>query len=182
MIAHEVAGKYAGAVFQSAKAKGLLDLALDQFGQLKLLIDSEPRMLEFLSAPSASDEDKVALIRRLFEGSLETLFIEFLVVLINKRRVRFLPVIIDEVIRLVEAQKGIGRATVTTAVPLSEDQREKIIARLEKRSNLSVRLEEKVDPAVIGGAVIMMDGQIIDGSIRHGLNRIEEQLTRVRVH
>lgn len=182
MIAHEVAGKYAGAVFQSAKAKGLLDPALDQFGQLKLLIDSEPKLLAFLSAPSASDEDKVALVRRLLEGRLETLFIEFLVVLINKHRISFLPGIIDEIIRLVEAQKGIGRATVITAVPLSGDQREKIIARLEKRSSLSVRLEEKVDPAVIAGAVVIMAGQIIDGSVRYGLSRIEEQLTRVRVH
>jgi F-type H+-transporting ATPase subunit delta len=67
-------------------------------------------------------------------------------------------------------------------MPLSDDQREKVIARLEKRSSLSVRLEEKVDPSVIGGAVVIMAGQIIDGSIRYGLNRIKEQLTRVRVH
>lgn len=182
MIAHEVAGKYAGAIFQSARAKGLLDRAFDQFGQLRQLIKSEPTLLKFLGAPSASDEDKVALVRRMFEGRLERLFIEFLVVLINKHRISFLPGIIDEFIRLIEAQKGIGRATVITAVPLSDDQREKVVARLETRSGLSVRLEEKVDPAVIGGAVVLMAGQIIDGSVRYGLNRIEEQLARVRVH
>ncbi len=89
---------------------------------------------------------------------------------------------IDEFIRLVEDAKGISRAEVITAVPLTADEQAKITARLEQKTGRKIILVSKVDPATLGGMIVLVEGEIIDGSVRHGLDQIRDQLEKVKVH
>ena len=181
MIAQEVARKYAHALFMAAHEKGLIDAAHDQLEDLRKFIAKDNTLLKFLSAPQVLDENKQALIRTVFGERLEQLFVEFLVVLVEKHRVAHLAEIIDDFIRLVEAEKGIERATVITAKALDAEQRRDIIASLAAKTNLIIQIEEKVDPAIIGGMIVILHNEIIDGSVRHGLRMIEKQLAKVKV-
>ncbi|MFQ5500294.1 MAG: ATP synthase F1 subunit delta [Candidatus Zixiibacteriota bacterium] len=182
MLAQEVAKKYSQALFDSANGKGLVDPAYDQLASLKELVAQDKTLLNFLQAPEVSDENKKALIRDVFGPRMERLFVEFLLVLIEKRRINFLPGIIDEFRILVEQAKGIARAYVTSAVPLDDKQRSDLVAGLAVRTGLTIELEEKVDPSILGGMIVVVNNEIIDGSVRHGLSVIEERLSRVRVH
>ena len=101
MLAQEVASKY----------------------DLKAFLASDSTLLTFLKAPEVLEEWKLALVRNVFRERIEKLFIEFLIVLVEKHRIAFLPEVIDEFTRLVEAEKGIGRATVITAAPLNETEK-----------------------------------------------------------
>ncbi|HWR82211.1 MAG TPA: ATP synthase F1 subunit delta [Candidatus Deferrimicrobium sp.] len=181
MLAPQVAHKYAHALFLSAKDKGLIDRAYEQFGDLSKLLAADATLLDFLNAPQVLDEHKLELVRKVFEPRLDRLFVEFLAVLVEKHRAGFLPGIIDEFTRLVEVQKGIGRATVLTATPLGEDERRRLTERLAAKTGLSIVLEEKIDLSIIGGMVVLLHDEIIDGSIRHGLDLLQEQLTQVKV-
>jgi F-type H+-transporting ATPase subunit delta len=96
--------------------------------------------------------------------------------------VNYLVEIIDEFDRLVKAEKGILRATVITAVRMNEAEEEKVITRLAAMTGMKIELEPKVDPTIIGGMIVVMHNQIIDGSIRNYLKTIEEQLAQVKVH
>lgn len=182
MLAQEVATKYASALFQSSVERSLLDEGYDQFTQLGKLIGRDRRLMHFLTSPAVPDEPKEAVVRNVFGSRIEQLFVEFLVVLLDKRRIGFLPEIIDAFIKLVEEAKGIARAVVTTAIPLDTEQERLLVARLEKRAGKSILLEKKIDPSILGGMVVMVEGEIIDGSARRGLDRIEEQLEKVKVH
>lgn len=182
MLSHEVAKKYAGALFLSVKEKNLFDAAYEQFNQLKVLVAKDKSLVNFLSAPQVTDENKKKLIRDVFSSRLERLFVEFLVVLVDKNRINFLVEIIDEFDRLVEAERGIGRATVITALKLNDAERSSLINKLAAKTNLEIILEEKVDPSILGGMIIVLHNEIIDGSIRHELDLLEEQLSKVRVH
>lgn len=182
MIAEEVARKYAGAMFSSASDRNLLDQAYEQFAQLGQLLESDRTLLTFLLSPQVLDENKQSLVRDVFGSRMEPLFVEFLIVLLDKRRTKYLPEIIVEFNRLVEDAKGISRATVVTATPLAESEREQLKARLASRSGRSIKLETKVDRSILGGMIVMIDGEIIDGSVRHGLDLIEERLEKIRVH
>ena len=182
MLVQEVAKKYAHGLFLSVKGKGLVDQAHEQLADLGKCFESDRSLLNFLEAPHILDEDKLAIVRDVFTPRMDRLFVEFLIVLVDKHRIDFLPEIIDEFIRYVEADKGIGRATVITAVPLDQAQREALLARLVARSSLKIVLEEKVDRAVIGGMIIIMHNQIIDGSIRRQLDEMKEQLSGLRVY
>lgn len=182
MLTQEVAKKYAGALFLSLKDKNLIEQAYEQFRDLDKLISKDKNLLKFLGAPHVLDENKVALVRDVFSGRMEQLFVEFLVVLVEKNRINFLPEIIDELFRDIEAEKGIGRVTVITAVPINESERSSLSAKLAAKTNLKIVLEEKVDPSIIGGMIVILHNEIIDGSVSHGLNMLDEQLHKVRVH
>lgn len=182
MLAQQVAQRYAHALFDAAKDKGLLDLGYEQMAEVGKLVRLDRTLLSFLTAPQVLDEHKVELIRTVFCKRLHQLFVEFLVVLVDKHRVGYLAEIIDEFIDRVEQAKGIGRAKVITAVPLSAKERENLSVRLAAKTGLKIRLEERVDPAILGGMIVVMHNEIIDGSVRHGLGLIEDQLMKVKVN
>jgi len=182
MLAQEVAKKYARGLLLSVKDKGLIDLAHEQMSDLGSFLTADPTLLNFLVAPHVLDGHKLALVRDVFLGRLDRLFVEFLVVLVRKHRIGYLHEVIDEFIRFVEAEKGIARVTVITAVALTDAQRANLSARLVAKTNLTIQLEEKADQEIIGGMIVIMHNEIIDGSIRRGLDLIEEQLTKLRVH
>ncbi|MFC1475152.1 ATP synthase F1 subunit delta [Candidatus Zixiibacteriota bacterium] len=182
MLSQEVAKKYANALFLSVKEKNLTDVAYEQFNSLKELITKDKTLISFLSAPQVLDENKLALVKYVFTPRIERLFVEFLTVLVDKNRINFLSDIIDEFDRLVEAEKGIGRVTVITAIPLNDSQRALLNQSMTTKTGLKIVLEEKVDPQILGGMIVILHNEIIDGSVRHGLDMIAEKLNKVRVH
>jgi len=182
MLIHEVARKYASALFQAAKDKSLIDASYAQMNDFRAFIEKDKNLLRFLTAPQVNEAEKIAVVREALGDSLDRLFVEFLVVLIEKNRIGHLESIIDEFNRQVEAHKGIGRATVITAVPLTDDQRQRLTERLAAVSGLTIRIEQKVDRSIIAGMIVIMHNQIIDGSVRHGLDQIHDRLMHVRVH
>ena len=180
MLAQEVARKYSQALFLAARDRGLIDAAYKQMNDLTTFLDSDQTLLNFLKAPQVLDEHKQALVRKVFGDRLEHLLVAFLIVRIEKHRISFLPEVIDEFARLVEAEKGIGRATILTAVPLTESERTRLIDRLAAKTALKIVLEERVEPEIIGGMIVILHNEIIDGSVRHELDRLQHQLSRVR--
>ena len=181
MLAQEVASKYAQALFATAKEKGQIDKAYEQFSDLKAFAESDALLLNFLNAPQVLDERKLALVRNVFGERMERLFVEFLNVLVEKHRIAFLPEVIDEFTRLVEAEKGIGRATIITATPLNEKEKSHLVTKLTAKTGLKIELEERVDPDILGGMIVILHNEIIDGSIRRDLDLLEEQLAKVKV-
>jgi F-type H+-transporting ATPase subunit delta len=182
MLDQEVARKYAHALFLSTKEKNLIDEAYRQFGDLKVFLAQDSSLLNFLNAPHILEEDKKSVVRDVFSGRLEPLFIEFLLVLIEKNRIAYLPQVIDVFNHLVEEEKGIERVKVVTATQLDDSQKKRLAEKLAQKTGLQIILEERVDPSILGGMIVMMNNEIVDGSVRHGLQLLSEQLGRVRVH
>ncbi|MBN1212094.1 MAG: ATP synthase F1 subunit delta [candidate division Zixibacteria bacterium] len=181
MIAHEVAKKYAHALLMVVKEKNLIDRADEQMTGLRELIRRDRSLINFLTAPQILEEKKYELVRKVFSERLERVLIEFLVVLIDKHRVRFLPDILDEFDRLVNAEKGLLRATVISALQLDQSVYDSLKPKLEKKTGLKVEIEKKIDPSILGGMIVVMHDEIIDGSVRHSLDLIREKLERVKV-
>lgn len=181
MLAPEVAHKYGHALFMSVKEKNLLEKADEQFLALKDLLAKDRSLLDLLNAPQVPDERKIAVIHAVFDKWMERPFVEFLLVLFEKHRINFLPQIVDEFDRMVKAEKGIARVTVITAVAMTSGEEQNLMGTLAKKTGLKIELDKRVDPAILGGVIIIMHDRIIDGSIRHGLDLIEEQLEKVKV-
>ncbi len=182
MLAQEVAKKYARGLFLSVIEKNLIEQAHDQLKDLGEFLRSDKTMLNFLMAPHVLDENKLSLIRDVFGNRLDRLFVEFLIVLVNKHRIKHLHNIIDEFVRLVKAKRGIAVVTVMTAVHINDAERQRLIEILAKRTGMTIELEHKIDPGIIAGMVIILHNEIIDGSVRRGLDVLEGQLAKVRVH
>lgn len=182
MLAQQVAKKYSTALFELAKEKNLLDAAWDQFDTLAGYLKKDKTLLDFMEAPQISDEKKLALVKKAFAGKLDKPFYDFLLVLIDKRRFKYIPEIIEHFDNLVREEKSIARAVCITAVPLAEAERKKLIQSLQQKTSLKIELEEKIDKTILGGMVVMLRDQIIDGSIRHSLDLLRNRLLKVKVH
>ncbi|HHI01999.1 MAG TPA: ATP synthase F1 subunit delta [candidate division Zixibacteria bacterium] len=182
MLAQQVAKKYSMALFSLAAEKGILDTAWEQFGSLGEYLRTDNTFLDFMSAPQIPDRQKEDLVKKAFSGKLESCFFDFLMVLIRKRRVGFLPDIIDELDRLIRAEKGIARATRITAGPITDDERQRLVEKLTQKSSLKIELEEKIDKSILGGMIVILHNQIIDGSVRYALDQLRNRLMKVKVH
>jgi len=182
MFAQEVAKKYARALMLSVTEKNMVDRAQTQFVGLQPLVTEDDKLLNFLTAPQIPEERKTDLVHSVFGDHIDKLFVEFLLVLVDKHRINYLPEIIEEFERLVKAEKGILAATAITAIPIDQSEREKLMAKLAAKSSMKIELEEKVDPSIIGGMIVILHNEIIDGSIRYQLEQINDSLASVRVH
>ena len=182
MIAQQVAKKYSTALFLSAGRRGLLDEAYTQFTELKTALKTDPALLKFLSSPRIAEEEKINLLHRVFGERMQTLFLEFLTVLVRKRRAMYLVHVIDAFDLMVERHKGIVRATATTAVPLSGDEEKRLVDQLSAKTGKKIELERRIDPRLIGGMVVLVGDEIIDGSVKYGLVKLEERLNHIKVH
>ena len=182
MLVWEVARKYANALFLSVRQKNLVSEADEQFLALKKLVTSDRTLLDFLTAPQVSEEKKETLIQEVFGPRMERLLVEFLLVLVHKHRINFLPEIVEEFDRLVKVENGISKVTAITAVPMSDAEVTALVDRLTAKTGMKIELKKKVEPSILGGMILLMHNQIVDGSVRHGLDVLEDQLARVKVH
>ena len=182
MFAQQVAKKYSHALFDLAREKNLIDKAWEQFNSMAEYLKKDRTLLNFMTAPQVTDQKKYAMIKKAFSERLEKPFYAFLVFLVRKRRINYLPDVIEAFDQLVREEKKIARAKCISAIPLTEDERRNVIEQLRKKTSLKIELEEKIDKSIIGGMIIMLHNQIIDGSIRYSLNELKNRLMKVKVH
>ena len=96
----------------------------------------------------------------------------------ERKRLSSLDVAVEEYRRLVNERESVVTAKVTSAVPLTESELAALQSKLEKKSGCTVRTECTVDPSILGGLIVEMDGAVMDGSISHRLREIKEVMNR----
>jgi F-type H+-transporting ATPase subunit delta len=177
-----IARRYAVALFGAARHAGAAEEILADLGAVKELEKLNPSLRQFLEAPDVLTEHKVAVLSAVFKGCVHELVGRLLDLMLRKKRMQHFPFVHEEYRGLVEEALGIARARVTTAVPLDPALAGELVKRLEKLTHKQVRLDTRVDPAIIGGVVTVVGGKILDGSLRHWLADLRERLLGVRVH
>ncbi|HEY9784219.1 MAG TPA: ATP synthase F1 subunit delta, partial [Candidatus Obscuribacterales bacterium] len=141
---------------------------------------SGSRELEIvLHHPSVGPEEKKKLLRTLFEAKVDELTLRLLELLADKRRMDIIPELESEYKAKLNERKNIVNATLISSDPLSEDAVANIKARLVEHLGKRLELEVKVDKSLIGGAVLRLGDQVIDGSLKGKLKRIEKALLAV---
>jgi len=181
MLAQQIAQKYATALFRIVREKNLIEKAHEQFEALDKLLEREETFLQFLTAPHILEQDKEAFIRNVLGSRIEPLLLEFILFLMRKSRIGYLHQIIEQFQALVTEERGIVVAEVTSVIPLTPAERASLVERLSVKTEKKINLEEKVDPAILGGMKVMLKDEIIDGSIKHQLLLLKEELGKLKV-
>jgi F-type H+-transporting ATPase subunit delta len=125
--------------------------------------------------------DKRKVLRQVLEGRVLPTVVLFMDLLLRKKRLHELETIVSEFESLVERQQGIQRATVTSAVPLSDAERAKLHRELERLTGKKIRLTAGLDERLIGGALVRIGDRLVDRSVRNLLSAIERQLMEATV-
>jgi len=163
-------------------AKALLQIALKHKRQEKVRkeVADFARLVSERAAvfhhPMIPARRKKALAKDLLRTAApETL--RFIDVLIDKKRILLLPLAAAEFSRLLDEESGKARARVASASALSPAQQAEIKKKLKDFSGKDVELDLKVDPALLGGAVVRMGDWVIDGSLSGRLSRLGRRLS-----
>lgn len=177
-----VATRYAQALFGAALKEGSEGPTLEDLESLDRLYDLDRSLQRFLEAPDVLTEHKVELIHRVLGGRVSDLVERFLLLMLEKKRVQHLPLVFEHYRTLVEEHRGIVRAQVVTAVPFPGELEEGLKARLAALTGKKIILDRKVDPSIVGGVIVTLDGRILDASLRHRMQELRGMLLATRVH
>jgi F-type H+-transporting ATPase subunit delta len=166
--------RYAQALFAIAQEMGTTEAWLNDLRELASVLE-DPTISAFMSAPRVRTADKLSLVTQMTDG--RDLIIANLVGLLTARQgAGLLGKVADEYGELLNVSLGRIRAQVTTAMPMSAAQLKRLSDSLGASLNKEVLLEAREDPAIIGGVLVRVGDQIIDGSVRTNLASLKQQL------
>lgn len=172
-MSNAVVEKYGRALFDVAVENGEIDGFSEAVAALRKLFGEEPELRSFLHHMAISKEEKKRLLKDLFESRLPKECLNFLYVLVDKKRMGAVEDILKEYEALVREEKNILEAKVITAKPLTKAQRERLMSALEKKTKHHIALVEEVDESLIGGLVLELDGKRLDRSLIHELKALK---------
>ncbi|WP_164667582.1 F0F1 ATP synthase subunit delta [Virgibacillus doumboii] len=176
MSAEVVAKRYADALFQLGNEQGKTEQLAEEFRVLAEVFKNDDKLITFLKHPRVNNEKKKQLINEAFK-SFSNDVVNTLKILLDRHRIDSVPSIIDHFIYLINDAKGIAEATVYSVRQLSDNEIEKLEKTFAKRLNKqSIKLENVVDPSVIGGVKLRVGNTIFDGTVQGKLQRIERNI------
>ena len=181
MIPRGVSKRYATALFNAAKKAGVLERVNEEASSFRALMAGNADIRTFLLSPQVLTKDKKDVIKATLENRATDLFVQFLLLLIDKKRFNFVEDIAEGYNYLYERDQGILEVKVITAIPLEDHLKKKTIDRMSEETGKRIRLIPRVDPEIIGGMILVMEDKIIDGSIRFRMEKLSRELAEIRV-
>jgi F-type H+-transporting ATPase subunit delta len=178
-MAGAAAKRYARAVFELAREEGQVDLWAARLDAVRDVL-ARPEVTGVLANPSVAVQRRqdaaAALLDQRVVGQ-EGLNLARL--LVGTNRLGQLDGIVEEYRLLADEDAGRVRATATTAVPLARADADQLQASLARRLGREVRLDTRVDRAIIGGLVLRMGDRVIDASVATRLEQLRRRLAGV---
>lgn len=169
-----VAKRYAEAVFAIARDQGTFDQWRDDLASIAELM-AIPEAAAYLESARVREEAKVRLLERGLE--IAPLAMNLARLLLQRGRLALAPQIAAAYNRLLDTERGIAHARVTTAVPLGDAEQRAVAERLRQLTGArELRLETAVDPSLVGGLVARIGDTLIDGSTRTKLVELKRRL------
>lgn len=172
---------YGDSLYDLCTEENLTEELLSQTGTVKDIFEDNPDYIRVLNEPSVPKADRLKLLDEAFAGKIHAYLLNFLKLLCEKG-------IIAEYCNCAKQYKkrycidnGIVEATVTSAVKLNEQQREQLIAKLEKISGNKIVLIEKIDDKFIAGLKVDMDGKQYDGTVSERIKTIRKAVSDIIV-
>jgi len=176
-----VGKRYAQALFDAAVDNKSVDVMSDEFSTIIDLFKSEKGLMDLMLTPSINASEKKEILDRVFRKSYNQYLRNFLNILLDKNRFEYMAEIHDAFRQLVFLYKNTVEATVLTVVPLDEALLVALEEKLKQRFNKKVILKNNIDESVLGGAVVYVGDQVIDGSIKKKLNQMKTQMNSSRL-
>lgn len=172
----QVADRYAESLFSLAEDENALELYLKDMKLVDAVLESDPVFIQFFSHVLVSDEDKCSLLDQAFGQSVTKYVLNFLKLLVKKRRVRYIRDIVRSFIGLCNKKLGIEEGVVYSAYPLSDQRIKDIEAAISKKENKTIILRQIVDQNLIGGIRVQINTRVYDDSIKNKVEKLRNEL------
>ncbi|MEM8640112.1 MAG: ATP synthase F1 subunit delta [Cyanobacteria bacterium P01_G01_bin.54] len=173
LLSSEIAEPYAQALMSVAQSENQVEAFGQAMRDLEALLEASSELSGFVANPVIQDADKKAVLRQVMGESANPLLSNFLMLLVDKRRIIFLPEVVAQFLALLRQLNQTVLAEVTTARELTDDQRSEIEHQIRvMTSSRAVDLKEFIDPDILGGVIIRVGSKVVDVSLRGQLRQI----------
>ena len=167
---------YAQAVHNIATAEGKLSRVEDELFQIGQLVESNEQLRSAMTDPHAPVTARQQMMEDLLKGKASSTTVGAVSLIIGAGHAAQLPAIARAVLELGAASRNHAVAEVRSAVALTDEQRGRLAAALKASTGKDVEIKVVIDPTVLGGVITQIGDTVIDGSVRHRLNRVRETL------
>jgi F-type H+-transporting ATPase subunit delta len=176
MSSGSVAKRYAKAFFEVAAEKGQLDTIEKELQGIQQVMVDNPVFLQLLHHPQIDKKVKKKEINTIFKGQISDITLDFINLLIDGDRGDILPSVTTQFVELANLERGIADALVTSVKPLTEAEIESIGTKFSEVVNKKIRIQNVVDPSIIGGIIVKIGDRLYDGSVIGKLNRFKQSV------
>jgi len=167
---------YADALLEVARVEGHLADVEDELFRFARTFEGSDELRLALIDPMLPVDRRVAVIEELLGGKALRISVALASFVVSAGRAGELPEIIDRFVELAAAEHRREVAEVRTALPLTADQLDRMREALNRATGKDVEMKVVVDPSVLGGVVARVGDIVIDGSVRHRLEQLKEQI------
>ncbi len=174
-----IARRYAKALLAIGKDDGKAELYRTELEGATRIFCEDQQLDSIINNPLYPAVSRKQILQTILQKlALSDVMNAYLLLLFDKGRFGFLKTINEFYQKLADDYKGIARATLSSAIELSEDTIEKIRSALSRKTGKEIVLEVTHDPSLIGGIVTKIGDLVLDGSIRTQLLNMKESLKR----
>ena len=167
-----VGSVYGEARYPLAREEGLSETILQQLKVLDGCFAAQPDFIRLLGAPNLPKAERCRILDDSFRGKVEPYVLNFLKILTEKGYMKHFTGCCRVYRQQYNLDHGIVPVTAYTAVPLSDELRRKLTAKLSTVTGKTIELDCRIDPETLGGVRLDFDGKQVDGTVRRRLEDI----------
>ena len=168
--------EYGEALFELARDEHLLEALDGELSEIRDILKAQPAFIQLLSSRAIERETRIHVVDETFAGRVHPYIVNFMKLLVEKERFNCFQDCMTWFHQRYNEEFGIVEAVVTSAV--SDNDREALRQKLQKMSGRRVTLIARVDPSVIGGVRVEMEGRRYDNTIQNKLGRLKQSMAR----
>lgn len=171
-----IADRYAEAMLAIAEEKQCLDFVKNDLVTVSAIITDNEDLRKFIEHPLIPTKDKKEVLETLFTNKISPYVINLIKLLLDRHRMFIFKAISESFIKIFNKKFNIVVADVVTAVEIDESIKNAIQQKLSEIFSKTIQIKSKIDPKIIGGVIIKVEDQIINGSIVERLESIKKHL------
>lgn len=160
----------------AAQKRGRLDNVEDELFRFGRILDGQPRLRRLLADPLAPADRRAELLDSLISGKVSQVTARLLGAAVRMPRGRSLDAVAEGLAELAAARRDRYVAHVTAPTPLDAEQEERLASALSRVYGRGISLQVEVDPDLLGGLVVRVGEEVIDGSVSNRLDRARQRL------
>ncbi|HEY3781100.1 MAG TPA: ATP synthase F1 subunit delta [Fimbriimonadaceae bacterium] len=173
---HRVAKRYAKALFNEAQKSDMVAAVEADLNAISNLSTGEGQFKDFIFSPHVAREEKSKIAERLFSDRITALTMQFIRIVIEKRREAEIALIHEEYVNLRREHGNVIYAEVISAEALDDKQRDALEKKLKSLTGKHIEAAYDVDPKLVGGLKIVYGNYVLDGTVKGTLRRLEDKL------
>ncbi len=180
-MAELISTTYSTALFDVCVEENKVDEFINEVGFVNETLKNNDGFFEILKTPRININEKKKIVDNVFGDKVNKEIINFIKILIDKRRIGYIIDIANEFERMACEYKGIVKAKAYSSISLSSEQIIKLEKKLSEQSGKTVEIENIIDNSLLGGIMIKFNDVVIDGTLKGKLKNLEDNLNRIIV-